>query len=125
MQQHHVQPALRFRHIRQKRFEIRVFPQQEQIKCAGVPVDCSWINSDSSAAMVLPCKVLAKLGVARSTLFRIEKRVRIPIEKRSESVTKLLEIKIRDITNQPMSRQDGQSPRVRVYERHHRKFMSG
>src|SRR5271156_286087 len=125
MQQHHVQPALRFRHIRQKRFEIRVLPQQEQIECAGVPVDCSWINSDSSAAVVLACKVLAKLGVARSTFFRIEKRVRIPIEKRSQSVTKLLEIKIPDVANQPMRGQDGQSSRVRVYKCHHRKFMSG
>src|SRR5450432_4170354 len=75
--------------------------------------------------MVLARKVLAELGVACGTFFRIEKWVRIPIEKWSQPVAKLLEIKIRDITDQPMRGQDGQSSRVRVYKRHHRKFMSG
>src|SRR5450755_3057247 len=125
MQQHHVQPTLRFRHVRQQRFEIHVLPHQKQIECARVPIECSWINSDSSAAVVLSCKVLAELGVACGTFFRIEKWVRIPIEKWSQSVAKLLEIKIRDITNQPMRGQNSQSSRVRVYKRHHRKFMSG
>src|ERR1700733_280379 len=115
---------LHFRHIRQNCFEIHVAPQYEQIKCASAAVDRARINTDSPTPVILSCKVFAELGVACDALFRIKKRIPIPIKKRSKYFAELLEVKICNVSNQAVSGQDGQPSRVRVYECHHGNLVS-